>query len=126
MNTMGFIHHFHVVAATLLAFATALPASAMDQPSSRFGAAIVFTPSAYTPQGITSLAHSPLPSEDRSLFGTAIAFTSSTYTPQGIMSLAYSPLPSEDHSLFGAAIVFTPGAQALSGIERPHLTAATP
>ena len=73
---MSSIRYFHAVAATLLAFAIPLPgsAAAAQQPSGRFGDAIVFTPSAYTPQGVASLLFSPLPSQDRSRFGEAIVF----------------------------------------------------
>ena len=84
---MGSLRHLLLLAATtLLAFTGALPASAeaVNQPASRFGASIAFTPSAYTPAGITSLAYSPLPSEDRSRFGEPIVFTPSAYTPSGI------------------------------------------
>ena len=120
---MSSIRYFHAVAATLLAFAIPLPgsAAAAQQPSGRFGDAIVFTPSTYTPQGVASLLFSPLPSQDRSRFGEAIVFAPSAYTPQGITSLAYSPLPSQDRSRFGATIVFAPSAYTPQGIARRHV-----
>ena len=84
---MGSLRHLHVLAATtLLAFTGALGASAeaVNQPASRFGAPIAFTPSAYTPPGISTLMYSPLPSQDQSRFGEPIVFTPSAYTPSGI------------------------------------------
>jgi hypothetical protein len=61
------------------------PLASRDQ--SGFGKEIVFTPSAYTPQGIASLERSPLASRDQSGFGGEIVFSPSGYTPEGIGSV---------------------------------------
>ena len=123
---MGSFRHFQVVSATLLTFAAAVPASAAPppQPLSGFGDAIMFSPSAYTPPGITRLVLSPLASQNRSGFGEAIAFTASAYTPPGITSLVYSSLASQNRSGFGAEIVFSPSAYTPPGIRSIYLIGA--